>query len=103
MLVSWKLYWNLSDREGKGKVGEQGGGFGSQLGAASALQGGMEEPLATSSLPGRSRKGTSGTLLPPSFYFFSLAISRGLLCVPPWLEVITATPIPSPAPGTVFY
>lgn len=38
MLVSWKLYWNLSDGEGRGEGGREQGGAalskGSQLGAA---------------------------------------------------------------------
>lgn len=96
MLVSWRLYWNVSD-EGKGRWGAEGGGFfGPQLGAVSALpvgQGSHQPHLPFSEGKGKQ------PIVPHHLLHFapllpSLGVSPAHTYVAPWPQVITATPFP---------
>lgn len=83
MLVSWKLYWNLSD--GEERVGSTGRRlFGSQLGAASAC--GWDRGATSYGSPflGGGRRAAHRASPPPSFCSFSPTISGDSPACPWW-------------------
>ena len=93
MLVSWKLYWNLSD--GEGMVGAKGGG---SLGPSWVQPQFCQWDGGATSQVSHFQEGVGGPAhsasAPPEFSSFSPAISGVSPVHLMWPRVITATQLP---------